>query len=82
MEARSTALRLRTVASSDLIDWTSRKFVEQSGFAPKLKVLPVKELAWIRPIGLIYRQEVYQPPAIKLLIEILKATVRDMLLSP
>jgi hypothetical protein len=43
--------------------------------APNLKVLPVKELAWVRPVGLIYRREVYQPPAIKRLIEIIKAVV-------
>jgi len=79
MEARSTALRLRTVASSDLVDWTSRNFVEQSALAPSLAILPVPELAWVRPVGLTYRRETYQPPAIKRLIEILKATVNDML---
>ena len=31
--------------------------------------------------GLIYRREMYQPPAIKRLIEILKAVVKDMPLS-
>jgi len=69
MEARSTALRLRTVASIDLIDWTSRNFVEQSALAPKLRILPVKDLAWVGPVGLIYRREIYQPPAIRRLIE-------------
>lgn len=72
MEARSTALRLRTVASTDLIDWISRNFVEQSALASNLKILPVKELAWVRPVGLIYRREIYQPPAIRRLIEILR----------
>ena len=61
MEARSTALRLRTAASSDLIDWTSRKFVEQSALSSAVEILPVKELTWRRPIGVTYRRENYLP---------------------
>jgi len=81
MEARATALRLRTVAASNLVDWTSRIFVEHSAVASSLAILPVKELAWIRPVGLIYRRETYQPPAIKRLIEILKASAKGILAS-
>jgi DNA-binding transcriptional LysR family regulator len=77
-ECRSPRLRLKTVACSDLLDWTSRRFVEQSDLASTVTILSVKELAWLRPIGLIYRREVYQPPAIRRLIEILKAAVKDM----
>jgi DNA-binding transcriptional LysR family regulator len=79
MEARATALRLRTVASSNLVDWTSRKSIEQSAVVSSLAILPVKELAWVRPVGLIYRRETYQSPAIKRLIEILKEATREML---
>jgi len=75
LECRSPRLKLRAVACSDLLDWTSRHFAEESEFAPKLKFLPVKELAWRRPIGLIYRQESYLPPAIRRFIDILKAQV-------
>jgi DNA-binding transcriptional LysR family regulator len=78
LEARSAALRLRTVASSDLLDWTSREFVRQSALAPRLKILPVKELAWIRPIGLIYRRETYRAPAVVRFIEILKTRAKDI----
>ena len=49
MEARATALRLRMVAGSNLVDWTSRNFIEQSAMASNLAIIPVKELAWVRP---------------------------------
>lgn len=79
MEARATALRLRMVATSNLVDWTSRIFVEHSAVVSSLAILPVRELVWARPVGLIYRQETYQPPAIKRLIEILRASAKDIL---
>jgi DNA-binding transcriptional LysR family regulator len=77
-ECRSPRLKLRTAACSDLLDWTSRRFAEESEFAPQVKILPVKELAWRRPIGLTYRHETYLPPAIRRFIEILKAQARNV----
>jgi DNA-binding transcriptional LysR family regulator len=79
LECRSPGLRLHAVAGSDLLDWTSRGFVEQTPLAPKLEVLPVAELAWLRPVGLIYRQDKYPPPALKRLIDIIKETIRNQL---
>jgi DNA-binding transcriptional LysR family regulator len=78
LEARSAALRLRTVASSHLLDWTSRKVVEQSALASEVKILPIEELTWRRPVGLIYRRENYLPPAVSRFIEILKASAKEM----
>lgn len=82
LEARSTALRSRTVASSDLIDWTSRQFVEQSASRSALEILPVKELAWRRPIGVTYRRETYLPTAVRRFIEVMKATAKNMTSPP
>jgi len=78
IECRSPSLKLRSVASSDLVNWTSRRFVEQSDLASALRILPVNELAWRRPIGLIHRKESYLPPAIRRFIEILKAGAKDI----
>jgi DNA-binding transcriptional LysR family regulator len=78
IESRSPILRLRSVANSDLVDWTSRRFIEQSDLASALKILPVKELAWWRPIGLVYRQESYLPPAMGRFIEIVKASAKGI----
>jgi DNA-binding transcriptional LysR family regulator len=77
-ECRSPRLKLRTTVCSDLLDWTSRRFAEESEFAPQVKILPVRELAWRRPIGLIYRQETYLPPSVRRFVEILKAQARKM----
>jgi DNA-binding transcriptional LysR family regulator len=76
-ECRSPRLKLQTVASSDLLDWTSRRFVEQSSWASAIRILPIKELVWVRPIGLIYRREAYLPPAVYRFIEIIKAKAKD-----
>jgi|SRR5580704_5320340 DNA-binding transcriptional LysR family regulator len=78
LEARSVTLRLRTVASSDLLDWTSRIFVEQSPLASALRVLNIKEMAWLRPIGVIRRQEGYLPPAVGRFIDIIKRMTKQM----
>jgi DNA-binding transcriptional LysR family regulator len=77
MEARSANLRLWTVAASDLLDFTSRSFMMQSAVAPRLKILPVVDLKWIRPIGLLYRRESYLPPALLRFIGIIRAIARS-----
>jgi hypothetical protein len=46
-----SASELRTVAASDLLNWTSRRFVEQSPLSSHVKILGVKELKLVRPIG-------------------------------
>jgi len=78
VECRSHALNLRAIACSEILGWTVRRLVEQSGLASALKIVPVKELTWRRPIGLIYRQESYLPPAIGRFIEILKASAKEI----
>jgi DNA-binding transcriptional LysR family regulator len=77
-EARSAALQLRTVAASDLLNWTSRRFVEQSPLSKVVRILAVKELKLVRPIGVVYRRETYLPPAVKRFVLILKAQSKDM----
>ena len=72
LECRSASLRLRTVAGSDLLDWTSRRYIEQSGMDHLVRPLAVKELALRRPVGIVYRQEKYCPPLTQRFIGILK----------
>jgi hypothetical protein len=40
--------------------------------------LPVNELAWLRPVGVIVRRETYLPPVGRRFIEIIKAMAKDM----
>jgi DNA-binding transcriptional LysR family regulator len=72
LESRSLSLRLEAVANSDMLVYTSgavgRKFRSRQ---IALKALPVKELYWVRPVGLMHRKERYIPPAVRRFIEIL-----------
>ena len=73
LESRSLAVRLQSVASSDLLAYTSRRMIDQAladGYA--LTVLPVPELVWRRPIGAIHRNEPYLHSAARRFIDILK----------
>ena len=75
-ESRSSELRLQIVAASDLLAYTSQGLVRRgmaAGYA--LTILPVTELAWLRPIGAIMRNERYRPPAVQRLIDILRSEV-------
>jgi DNA-binding transcriptional LysR family regulator len=72
-ESRSLMLRLQTAAASDLLLYTSRTVAERYPAGEiALRVLPVKELRWLRPIGVIRRNEPYVSPATHRFIEILR----------
>jgi DNA-binding transcriptional LysR family regulator len=73
LECRSTALRLRSVAQSDLLDFTSLSVIRQLGSAG-IVVLPVKELTWRRSVGLLRRKATYVPPTIERLSDILRSS--------
>jgi DNA-binding transcriptional LysR family regulator len=76
LECRSTALRLRSVAKSDLLDFTSQAVIRQLPSA-EIKILPIKELTWRRSVGLLRRKEAYLPRAVQRLIEILRSISKD-----
>ena len=71
-----TAVRLRAVAKSDLLDFTSRSAVRQLAGLPT-RILPIKHLAWSRSVGLLRRNENYVPPIVKRFVGILKAMAKD-----
>jgi len=81
-ESRSIRLRLQAVASSDLLGFTSRQVLRQTAQRFRLVEIPVKELKWTRPIGVIYRKDAYLSPAAKRFIEILKATAKEIAKEP
>ena len=82
VDTRSIRLRLHTWASSALLGFTSRRLLQQAASRFRLKELPVKELTWRRPVGVIYRKEAYLSPAARRLIEILKATAKEIAKEP
>jgi len=76
MDSNSAWLRLLTVASSDLLGFSSQRFVAQVAAHFPLTVLRVREATWARRIGIIYRKDAYLPPALVRLADILKSTAR------
>jgi DNA-binding transcriptional LysR family regulator len=75
LECRSTALRLRSAAQSDLLDFTSQTVVRQFADA-HVTILPVKELAWRRSVGFLRRKEAYYPPVVQRFADILRSIAR------
>lgn len=74
----SVALRLRTVASSDLLGIASKQVVRTAASHLRLVILPVKDRNWIRPAAVAYRKDAYLSPAAKRFIEILKTTAKEI----
>jgi len=75
VETRSLRLRLQLVASSKLLDYTARSVYLSARKRFRLKVLPAKELAWRRPVSLVYREGSYLSPAARQLIASIKTAV-------
>ena len=78
LEARSVHLRLQAMASSSLLGYLSRRILRSADSRFGLRELPVKELVWRRPVGVIYREGGYLSPAARRFIEILKATAKEI----
>ena len=78
MDSNSAWLRLLTVASSDLLGFSSKRFLRQVAAHFPLAELRVREPTWARHIGVSYRKDAYLPPALMRLTEILKTTAREL----
>lgn len=72
MESNSAWARLLTIASSQLLGFSSKRFLEQEASHLSLAVLHVPESIWSRRIGVSYRRDAYLPPAAMRLTEIFK----------
>ena len=77
LETRSTRLRLTTWASSDLLGYLSTGVLREAAQRFHLKEIPIKELEWSRPVGVIYRRDAYLSPLARRFIEMLKATAKE-----
>ena len=75
-ESRSAALRLRTVASSKLLDFTSEAFIRQVGRHSAVKALDVQELSMRRAVGAIHRNDAYLPPIVHRMLDILRTAAK------
>ena len=68
--------KLRVVAGSDLVGITVKANIDAAVTYPRLKILSVKGLDWIRPVAVAYRKDAYLSPAARRFIEILKTTAK------
>jgi DNA-binding transcriptional LysR family regulator len=75
VETRSLRMRLKLVASSNLLDYTARSIYLAAKDRLRLTVLPVKELAWRRAVSVVYREGSYLSPAARQLIASIKTAV-------
>lgn len=73
-ETRSVSLRLQAVAASRHLGFLAGRVVRQAASQYRLKELPLKDVSWHRPIGIISRKGAYLSPAAQRFIDILKST--------
>lgn len=78
LKSDSVALRLRAVASSDLLGVASRRVVQVAAPQLALTILGIKDLNWVRPVAVAYRKDAYLSPAARRFIEILKTTAKEI----
>ena len=76
-ESRSTALRLRTVASTRLLDFTSEAIIQQTRRHSAVKALHVQELSMRRAVGVIRRNDAYLPPLVRRMLDTLRAIAKS-----
>lgn len=76
IEARPVQVRLEICASTHLLSFNTRRTLQQVAPRLRLRELPVDELKWRRPFGVIYRSDAYLSPAARRLIEVLRAAAR------
>ncbi len=68
--------KLRVVAASDLVGVTVKQNIKAAVGQLRLKILPVKDLVWLRPVAIAYRKDAYLSPAARRFIEILHAVAK------
>ena len=76
IETASLGLRLPLVASSDLLGYSSRAALRQGAPQIRFAELHVKELAYTRRTGMLYRKDAYLSPVTRNFVAILKETAR------
>jgi len=78
VEIDSALLKLRMIAASDLLGFQSSWWIQNPPSGSGLAQIAVKELAWRRYSGVVYRKGAYLSPAARNFIEILRATAKEI----
>ena len=77
VETPLLSLRHQLVASSDLLTFNSMRSAKYAASRFRLAVLPVKDLTYVRPVGVIYRKDGYLSPTALKYIELLKESANS-----
>lgn len=72
LETRSVRLRIQMISQSRLLGFGPRLTMDMAAKSLGLRILPVKELTYRRPVGVMYRKGAYLPPAARRLLDLLK----------
>jgi len=67
---------MQMIAASRLLGFGPKRIVQKAASRFRLKVLPVKDLTWPRPVGVMYRKDAYLSPAARRLIELFGLAAR------
>lgn len=78
LTSEGVEMNRRMVATSDLLGVASRRPVEHHAPRLGLKIIPVKDVNWIRPVFLVYRKDGYLSPVARRLIEILRSMAKEI----
>ena len=75
--SESTVMNCRIVAALDVLGISARQSVALEADTLGLKIIPVADVKWIRPVAVVYRKDGYLSPVARRLIEILKTMARE-----
>lgn len=78
LTSESQEMNRRLVATSDLLGVSERRSVERNAKRFGLKIIPVRDVSWIRPVALVYRDDGYLSPLAGRFIAILKTVAKEM----
>jgi len=78
LTSESPEMTRRLIAASDLLGVAARRSVEQHIARYGLKIIQVRDVSWIRPVFLAYRDDGYLSPVARRFIEILKRIAKDI----
>jgi DNA-binding transcriptional LysR family regulator len=76
MESNSLPLKHQIVAGSDLLGFAAKRSVSEASPRYRLAALRVRDLAYSRRVGVMYRKDAYLSPSARRFVEILKTTVK------
>ena len=78
LETGSVSLAAALTASSDLLWFTVKRHLQENEENPLLVEIPVKELRWIRHVGVSYRRNAFLSPVARRFINLLRAAAKDI----